>query len=178
MFPTSTLNKLYCLVAACAVFAVARAGASQGLPWSVEQLAARAQRVIHGRVASVTCLKDGRGAIYTRIELDVIEVWKGPATNHFVIVQSGGILGDERVQVVGQAEYHPGEEIVDFLAVNTRGEGASLGAGAGKFTVWRDGRTGVTRAASLYLGRGSSGGAESSVITIDDLRSRMTGGQK
>ena len=166
------LNKIQGLLAAWLVFACAQVPASQVVPLSVEQLAARAQRIVHGKVASKTCLKNERGEIYTRIELDVIEVWKGPATNHFVIVQAGGILGEERVEVVGQVEYRAGEEIVDFLAVNSRGEGVSLGAGQGKFNVLMDEKTGVARAASRFIGHGAG------ALTLENLRTRTTGGQK
>jgi hypothetical protein len=171
------------LLAACVVATLAQVHGSQVIPLSIDRLAARARVIVHGTVTSKTCLKSEKGEIYTRIELDVLEVWKGPATNHFVIVQAGGILGEERVEVIGQANYRAGEEVVDCLAVNSRGEGVSLGAGQGKFSVWTDEKTGLKRAASMYIGRGSPGvrnpaGAAPEIITVDDLRTRMTGGQK
>lgn len=129
---------------------------SQFIPLSVDELTARSSIVLHGTVVSKTCLRDGEGRIYTRVEVAVSDVWKGNvASNRFTIVQGGGILGEEKVTVSGQVEYRPGEEMVAFLVLNQRGEGVTLGLMQGKFEVHRETTTGAKYARNLFHGRGS-----------------------
>src|SRR5262245_56526089 len=98
--------------------------ALQMRPLSIQQLTDRAQLVLHGSVAKKTVERDPQGRIYTRIEFDVTESWKGrPNRGPFVIVQAGGVLGDEVVMVDGQEDFALGEEVVLFLVLNQRGEG-------------------------------------------------------
>ena len=166
---------------------VSQIRASQMVPLSLDQLAARAQRVIHGKVLSKTCLRDERGEIYTKIDVEVYEVWKGAATNRFVIVQAGGILGEEAMEAVGQQQYQMGEEIVDFLVVNWRGEGVSIAASRGKFTVSENPKTHQKQVLNLFwLEPPKPGGGASlqsvkvapspHVIALDDFRLRIKGG--
>jgi len=124
------------------------------VPLAVEDLSQRADLVLHGTVASKTCLKDPQGRIYTRIEFKVAEVWKGTlATNTFVIVHGGGTVGEERVEVDGEATYEIGEELVAFLVLNQRREGVSIGLAQGKFKVWKDDATGEPFAHNLFHGK-------------------------
>jgi len=105
-------------------------------PLSIDQLTERAALVLHGTVLSKSCQRDPEGRIYTKVELDVAQVWKGTVvSNRFTIVHGGGILGREKAVVSGQAEYGIGEEVVVFLALNQRGEGVTLGLSQGKFQV-------------------------------------------
>ena len=115
------------------------AHATRMLPLSIEQLTAQAQLVLHGTVASKTVQRDATDRIYTRINLQVTDAWKGqPNTNPFVIVQAGGVLGEEIAIVDGQEEFSIGEEVVVFLVVNERGEGVVIGLVQGKFKVAKD----------------------------------------
>jgi hypothetical protein len=115
--------------------------AVQMVPLSIQQLTDRANLILHGRVAAATVQRDPQGRIYTRIELNVTEVWKGDsALKSFVIVQAGGVLGDEAVTVDGQEKFAIGEEVVLFLVLNARGEGVVVGLAQGKFKVTTDAR--------------------------------------
>jgi hypothetical protein len=117
--------------------------AVQRQPLSIEQLTSQSALVVRGTVLSESCQRDPAGRIYTKIELEVSEVWKGSlATNRFTIVHGGGILGGEKSVVSGQVEYGIGEEVVAFLVLNQRGEGVTLGLAQGKFHVWQEPRTG------------------------------------
>jgi hypothetical protein len=112
-------------------------------PLSIEQLSENSTLVVHGTVLSKGCQRDPAGRIYTRVALQVAEVWKGSLTqNPFPIVHGGGILGDEKATVSGQVEYGIGEEVVAFLVLNQRGEGVTLGLAQGKFHVRQDPGTG------------------------------------
>ncbi|MBI3876951.1 MAG: hypothetical protein HY300_13525 [Verrucomicrobia bacterium] len=160
------------------------------VPLSVEQLAAKSQLILRGTVTSKTVQRDGAGRIYTSIELQVAEVWKGAlATNRFTIVHGGGVLGDRRVTVSGQAEYVIGEEVVAFLLLTERGEGVSIGLAQGKFNVWQDQKTGERLARNLFHGNDSNTpdkAAKSSPanatmqerLTLDILKQRAQGGAK
>lgn len=113
--------------------------AEQMVRLPIARLAARAQVILQGRVLSTTVQRDAEGRIYTAVQLQVDEVWKGSlATNQFTIVHGGGTLGDQVAVVSGEANYEVGEEVVAFLVLNQRGEGVSVGLSQGKFHVWKD----------------------------------------
>jgi hypothetical protein len=111
-------------------------------PLSIEALCSHADLVLQGKVLSKTCLRDSDGRIYTRIELQVLEIWKGAVSSSpFLIVHGGGVLGEEQAFVSGQVNYELGEEVVAFLVHNKRGEGVTVGLMQGKFHIWSDGET-------------------------------------
>src|SRR5436309_11391207 len=107
---------VFLLLLCCAGTSSLRAVQMQ--PLSIEQLTQKATLVVSGRVLSKSCLRDLAGRIYTRVELQIVEIWKGSlSTNLFPVVQGGGILGDEKATVSGQVEYSVGEEVVVFLVL-------------------------------------------------------------
>lgn len=123
-------------------------------PLSIETMTRQADLVLQGKVLSTTCLRDNAGRIYTRVELEVSDVWKGSiAGSPFLIVHGGGILGEEYTQVAGQVQYEIGKEVVAFLVRNARGEGVTLGLMQGKFDVWQEAHTGVKHATNPFHGR-------------------------
>lgn len=165
--------------------------ADQMIPLAVEEIAARSQFILHGKVISKTVQRDEEGRIYTAVDLQVDEAWKGaPATNHFTIVHGGGILGDEGVAVTGQVEYEIGEEVVAFLVLNKKGEGVTLGLAQGKFHVWMDAGTKEKMTHNRFHGL-NAGAADSTVntpnhtvtmihnrLTLADLKKFAVGGGK
>jgi hypothetical protein len=109
------------------------------VPLSIAQLTTKAQLVLQGNVTSKTVQRDAEGRIYTRIELQVADVWKGqPKANRFTVVQSGGTLDEEIAMVDGQEEFSIGEEVVVFLVLNQRNEGVVIGLSQGKFKVRKE----------------------------------------
>jgi len=150
----------------CAPIPPARA--VQMEPLSVEQLARQSALVVHGTVLGKSCQRDPAGRIFTRVELQVVEVWKGEAaTNRVTVVQGGGILGGQKATVSGQVEYGIGEEVVAFLVINSRGEGVTLGLAQGKFHVSQDENSGERLVHNLFHGEpGSQGRA---VPRLDSL---------
>lgn len=122
-------------------------------PLEVEELSQRAELILHGTVTAKSCHRSDAGRIYTRVEFQINEVWKGKVTtNTFTIVHSGGTFGNIRTRVSGQVEYTVGEETVAFLLVNSRGEGVTLGLAQGKFRVWQDQTTGEKFAHNIFHG--------------------------
>jgi hypothetical protein len=149
--------------------------AVQMQPLSIEQLASQSALVVRGTVLSETCRRDPAGRIYTKIELQVGEVWKGSlATNRFTIVHGGGILGGEKSFVSGQVEYGMGEEVVAFLVLNQRGEGVTLGLAQGKFHVWREPKTGERLVHNVFHGQTDFGDSAVSQNAALPTRQRLT----
>jgi len=140
----TVMRSRLCGVALCAVWAGNFSlRAVQMEPLSIDRLAEGSALVVRGAVLSKSCQRDPEGRIYTKVELQVTEVWKGAlATNRLTLVHGGGILGDRKATVSGQVEYGIGEEVVAFLVLNQRGEGVTLGLAQGKFHVDRGSRPG------------------------------------
>ncbi len=108
-------------------------------PLSLETLGTQAEIVVQGTVRSKVCQQDRAGRIYTRVEVDVTELWKGAVSGSpLLIVHGGGTLGERQATVAGQVDYAIGEEVVAFLVRNDRGEAVTLGLMQGKFHVWKD----------------------------------------
>ena len=176
-FPTgSTFTKrkpamLRALLAFLILSAVAlRADVS--IPIPVEQLTAKAGLIAQGKVSRITVQRDPQGRIYTRVELDVSETWKGHLpTNHCVIVHGGGVLGEEQAVVTGQAEYEVGEEVVAFLIQNPRGDWVSIGLAQGEFHVDKDPTTGEKVVHNPFHGHGQT---PPSATTPPDSKRRMS----
>jgi hypothetical protein len=124
--------------------------------------------------------RDAAGRIYTRIQLQLADVWKGEArTNSFAVVQSGGVLGEEIAGTDGQAEFAPGEEVVLFLRVNERGEGVVIGLVQGKFEVTKE-RSGEKMVHNVFHGRpaGEVQSEKAQRLPLESLKQRVRGGGK
>lgn len=110
--------------------------ATRMVPLTPEQLAIQAEVVTHAKVEAMETALDASGRIHTRVELRIMEVWKGRlASPTCPVVMGGGILGDRSVSVAGQASYVVGEEVVAFLVRNPAGEWVTLGLSQGRFGV-------------------------------------------
>jgi hypothetical protein len=100
----------------------------------------RAQRVLHGVVRSRRVGRLGSGPqIYTEIELELIESWKGddaPGTR-VRFRQFGGRLADRGYAIAGAARFAVGEEVVVFLdrARSAHGCAFTIGLAQGKYRV-------------------------------------------
>ena len=157
------------------------AQATRMSPLSMEQLTSKADVVLHGTVAAKTVQRDGGGRIYTSVQLQVTEAWKGvPKANPFTIVQAGGTLGEEIATVDGQEEFSIGEEVVVFLVMNERSEGVVIGLVQGKFKVAKD-ATGERFAHNVFHGAAPGTGAHSNQkampqrLTVRQLKQRVQG---
>ena len=158
------------------------------VPLTIEQLTDHSQLIIQGVVLSKSCQRDPAGRIYTKVELEVSDVWKGALTNRiFTAVHSGGILGDRKATVSNQVEFEIGEEVVAFLAVNQRGEGVSLGLSQGKFQVWQDSTTQLKFVCNPFHGNPATTAnreflqrptASRGSLTLVELRNRVREGRR
>jgi hypothetical protein len=145
--------------------------ATQFKPLTIEDLQKRADRIVHGTVLSKTVQRDSAGRIYTRVELEVIELWRGNgAQNRFTIVHAGGVLGEKGVTVSGQEQFDVGEELVVFASLNSRGEGVTVGMAQGKFTVTRN------KDSSARVSNAFSNGEKP--LLLAELKQRVKGGAR
>lgn len=155
------------------------------IPLTIEQLVQHSELIVYGTVLSTNCQQDTAGRIYTRVEFNVVEVWKGAALKQpvpIVIVHGGGTFGGKRVTVSDQVDFQPGEEVAAFLVINQRGEGVSLGMSQGKFHIWTDRVTKQKYARNPFHGGDQTPGGiitQSSTtrprLTLTDLKQRVTG---
>jgi hypothetical protein len=162
-------------------FAAIEVHSTEFRPLSIEQLSARAALVLHGTVTGKTVQRDAEGRIYTKVDLEVNEAWKGSSQGkHFTLVHAGGVLGEEWSTATGQEEYEVGEEVVAFLVLNHRGEGVTVGLAQGKFHVSADSLSGEKRAHSLFHGHASeskadldAGGLKRSALPLAELKRKV-----
>lgn len=120
---------------------------------AIHELTKDADLIVLGTVQAKSVHRDPESRIYTRIAVQVSEVWKGTiSSNSLTIYQGGGTLGDEHQEVSGEAEYAVGEEVVAFLVLNQRGQPITLALAQGKFHVWLDKETGQKVAHNVFHG--------------------------
>jgi hypothetical protein len=131
--------------------------ADQLIPLSLSELTGQAELIVLGTVLSKTSQQDEAGRIFTRIECQISEVWKGAVSSQILtVVHGGGILGSRGVAVSGQVDYAVGEEVVAFLVRNVRSEAVTLGLAQGKFHVAQDPQTSVKTVHNLFHGTPSA----------------------
>jgi hypothetical protein len=90
--------------------------ASTAVQMDVPALTAQASDVVRGRVlSSVAGWTGDHRRIVTRVEVEVLETWKGSAAGRLTVLQPGGEIDGIGQRVSGVAELGPGEEVVLFL---------------------------------------------------------------
>ena len=92
------------------------ARAATVLRLTFEELTARSDAVVRGRVVSSTPKLDSqKGRITTFTEVEVTESVKGAPAKKVTVRQPGGEVGGIGQSVAGAARFTPGEEVVLFL---------------------------------------------------------------
>jgi hypothetical protein len=149
------------------------------------ELTENAGRVVVGEVLSVRSNWDkGRRWIYTTIELQVAEIWKGemPRNGRLTVVQPGGSVGDIEMHVQGLRAFQPGDRAVLFLS---QGEPAwTVGLGQGhrplrfdslkrRWMVEPGDRSAVWRRGTDEPGAKVAPATEDGVLPLEDLRRRV-----
>ncbi len=171
-------------LALLSITCASRAPAVVMTPLEIAELTDRAQVVVLGTVLSKTCVRDDTGRIFTRVELQVSEVWKGSVASKVLsVVHGGGTLGERQSVVSGQVDYAIGEEVAGFFVLNQRGEAVTIGLAQGKFRVWKDARTGEKLAANPFHGhapgalqqQGLASAGASAGLTLTQLKQRVQG---
>jgi hypothetical protein len=152
-------------------------------PLSLATLTTNADVVVHARVIGKTVQRDPAGRIYTRVQLDITEVWKGAVPPGFTLVHSGGRLGDVEARASVQVNYEIGEEVVAMVRRNERGEGVTLGLGQGKFCVETEPATGEKLVHNPFhgqaVGKAPTAAANAGVqprLTLTELKRQVQAG--
>jgi len=153
------------------------------VPLEIDFLSDKARWIVRGRVLSKSCQRDPQGRIFTRVKLDVEEVWKGERdmVSPLTIVHGGGILGRYRSFVSNQVDYRLGEQVVVFLVRNSRGEAVTLGLCQGKFQIFKNPISGRRQVRNLFHGNGRADRQpllmlpRERPLALNDLRTRVQG---
>jgi hypothetical protein len=108
-----------------------------------EELSQNALRIVHARcVGKDTFLETESGTIWTRNYFEILDTLKGNVTAKTVVMEPGGILGDQGQWVAGAPQFNYGDESVLFLAQTVTGKWRVLGWGQGNYRVLSDPATG------------------------------------
>jgi hypothetical protein len=127
---------------------------AQFVTLSIEDMTRKAEVIVHAKVANKTCHLDAGGRVYTRVELQILDLWKGEVdTRPLVVVHGGGTVGQRTGVVTGQVDYQVGEEVVAFLVLNMQGQGVTLGLAQGKFHVWQSPASSAKFARNMFHGK-------------------------
>jgi hypothetical protein len=136
--------KRFMFILICLLVGAAMAGCSPNLPsesssglvvqLTLEQLAAKADSILVGKVTNITCYQEGKGNIYTLVTLSVEQTIKGEPVGEVVIRVPGGKVGELEMMVTDTPSFQLGERAVVFL---DKGDGTFtvVGGFQGKFTV-------------------------------------------
>ncbi len=137
MYPR-TLTTL--IVGALAIFSCGRALATSMHPFTLDELAYVADRVVSGEVLSVEASYATDGLIVTHVEVGVQETLKGPADDIVTAWVIGGTVGGRTLSVDGTPSFSEGEKVLLFLEQDDHGLSV-LGWTQGKFGMrWDEAR--------------------------------------
>lgn len=134
-----------------------RLAATTVIPPQFEEMAAGSDYVVRGRVKAMDCrteMRNGRELIFTRIEIEVLEVIAGTPPQPLVLSMLGGRSGDRELVVAGTPRFTVGDEEILFVQGNGRNFYPLYAVMYGKYPVRRDKATGreyVTRSNGVPL---------------------------
>lgn len=128
-----SLCTLLCLAAGAIAIPADATTALQA--YSVSELTNRSTLVLRGRIDRIESFQQG-AAIFTDIELNPLETWKGDApTGRVQLRVYGGSYDGIRTTVIGAPCWSEGEESVLFLVPNGPSTYDVLALAQGKFVV-------------------------------------------
>lgn len=159
------------------------------LPLSVQDLTEAADVVLQGKVLSRKVARDDDGRVFTSIQFQVQDVWKGEvAGDTFEVVHGGGILGLRKVEVLFQVEFALGEEAVVFCRINSKGQGVTIGMVQGKFDVLKSDYDSKLYVRNVFHGGAPPGSSSPQTrgirlphqlpLPIESLKAQVKGGVK
>ena len=99
------------------------AQATTVIPPEFEELATRSDYVVRGRVVATNAeirIKGSGKKIFTRVEVEVLEVIQGTPPVQLILECLGGRVGDEELIVGGAPSFVVGEESILFVSGNGR----------------------------------------------------------
>jgi hypothetical protein len=161
---------------------LALAVAATVIPQSVEQLTDKSTEVVRAKVVrQVAAREPGPAGIYTRTTLKILEVLKGPASGELVVRQAGGTLGTESVELVGDAEFRDGEQVLAFLDCRRGDHCTLIGLSQGKFHLEASAKGELQASRDFsktdFLGPPLSGASQPYAAIASRVRARAQGGR-
>jgi hypothetical protein len=144
-----------------------------------EELNARSERIVHARcVATDAFLEAESGTIWTRNYFEILDTLKGEAAARIVVMEPGGVIGNQGQWVAGAPRFSPGDESVLFLSQTVTGKWRVFGWGQGNYRVLRDAANGEARVkpdlAGAEVAVPAGAGAESAAASPSDPAARAT----
>ena len=109
-----------------------------------EQLVEKAEMIVIGTVVSAYSEKDsGSGDVFTYVTIRITDQLKGKSRGPHVILKTiGGRAGNDIVYIPGAADYFRNEEVLLFLERRPDQSWIPIGLTLGKYSIYRDFRTG------------------------------------
>jgi hypothetical protein len=157
---TQSFNRVLLVLTLALLLAVAAIPlrATSVVPPQFAELVNRSDYVVRGRVKALSYENrtgGGRELIFTKIEVEVLEVIAGTPPESVVLVMLGGKSGDRELVVAGVPQFKVGDEDILFVEGNGRNFYPLYAVMHGKYPVKRDQATGrrfVTRSNEVPLG--------------------------
>jgi hypothetical protein len=139
---TNLLRRLFVVaalaLATAAVVPIDQAEATTLAPLTVEQVTDASTYIVRGELVRVWTDTDESGLVWTRAELDVKHVFKGPDHPETLIIDTpGGSHAGSRTAVHSAARFSTGEDMVIFLDEISGDRYTPVGMFLGKYTVRR-----------------------------------------
>lgn len=122
------------------------------IPPEFPELVNGSDYIVRARVKSVTAetrAKDGQELIYTKVELEVLEVIAGQPPEPLVLTMLGGQVGDRKITVQGAPVFYVGTEDILFVKGNGRAFNPLYAMMHGQYPVMADAK----RAGRRYMNR-------------------------
>jgi len=117
----------------------AESGATSMVELTVEQMTDASDEIIRGTVGETWSEPDQKGRIWTRTQIEVNEVLKGPEGLSGVVVdQLGGSWAGIETKGYSSARFSVGEDVLIFLEQLGNGHLVPVGLSQGKYTVQLD----------------------------------------
>jgi hypothetical protein len=104
---------------------------------SLDEMVLQSSAIVRARAVENRSTRSGN-RIYTLVEVEVLDQWKGEPASRFEIVLPGGQIGGFSQQFSGVPVLEPGQEFVAFLWTGPSGRTQFLGMSQGLFEVLRD----------------------------------------
>lgn len=151
-FAGSWLRILLLAAALGAGAAASRLAATTVIPPEFPELVNGSDYVVRAKVKAITAetrVKDGQELIYTKVELEVLEVIAGRPPQPLVLTMLGGQVGDRKLTVQGAPAFYVGAEDVLFIKGNGRAFSPLYALMHGQYPVMADEK----RAGRRYMNR-------------------------
>lgn len=106
--------------------------------YTLDQRIDAAEYIVRGTVVDTWTEQDANGLVWTRVQLEVSHVFKGPQVDTLLLSEAGGAYGSVQTQVAGAASFSVGEDLIAFASTRGDNRVQLIGMRLGKYTVRLD----------------------------------------